>query len=184
MSTIERRSTTVTLYPASVQRELDELMQRAGEAYRAEEAAREAEKDRPRRQGQKSDVPALAETSMRLAVEYDEKLAAAEGVEVVLHEISRAQWREIEEANPPREGNAEDAKAGLNLKTFREALVRASLGDTDLDIDELSQLHYKKLENEALTLHGKGDELPKGFSLVSWLATERKNDSVQPSEPE
>lgn len=56
-------------------------------------------------------------------------------------------WQELCDAHPPRKGKdgkpvAEDSM-GVNLKTFPEALIRASLVDLDLDEEQLDTLLYE-----------------------------------------
>lgn len=56
-------------------------------------------------------------------------------------------WQELCDAHPPRKGKdgkvvPEDA-LGVNLKTFPEALIRASLVDLDLDEEQLDTLLYE-----------------------------------------
>lgn len=159
---IERRTTTVKLYFGNYQAELTDLQERMLAEFRKEEAAG------PRRSGTKSKAAELAR-------EYDAKLAEGEasGVEVTLHEITNAEWQTLTDAHPPRDGDDRDKRTGWNVKTFPPALLRASLGETDLDLDALSPAHTLKLNDAAWNLHNADDALPKE-SMVSLLKQYRE----------
>lgn len=173
MTAIERRRKTVILYPGDIQRELDDLLERAMAAQRAEDS------------GLVQQRMGTASAAMELARQYDVKLAEAEtqGARIELLEISHGAWERLADEHPPRKDESSDLRSGLNTKTFPAALLRASLGDSDLDVDELSQMHYTKLENAAWALHNEDDALPK-FSLVSLLKQASEPDSKARSEQE
>lgn len=170
--TVERRKAVVTLYQGDYQARLDDLIDRAAAALRDEAAAG------PVRAGQKS-------KAMQLGREHDALLAEAEAaaVQVTLTEISHAAYQKLADEHPPRTDKDDDGKPahpedrahGVNMKSFPGALLRASLAD-DLSLDDLSQLHYIKLERAAWNLHAGDDALGK-FSLVSRLTELRGSDS-------
>lgn len=188
MPKIERRRTKVTLYPGNYEAELADLLERAMAAQREEESSG------TRRAGTKSKAVALAK-------DYDEKRAEAvsAGVEVTLWAISYLDWGPLADEHPPRDGNADDAKQGVNMDTFPAALLRASLvtPDTTNSLEELkaageialrelgaiSRVHYVKLETAAWNVNVGDDSIPK-FSLVSLLKAQRDLDSKRPSESE
>lgn len=166
MVTIAGGHDSVTLYPRNFHAELADLMERMLLEFRKEESG-----ETPRRAGTKSKANALAR-------EYDAKLTEAEaaGVKVDLREISNMEWQELTDEHPPREGNKRDERVGFNLHTFPNALMRASVGETDVDLDNLSRVHGSKLEDAAWDLHNGDDALPKE-SMVSLLKQYRDNGS-------
>lgn len=159
---IERRTATVTLNFGNYKAELADLQERMLAEFRKEEAAG------PRRAGSKSKAAEMAR-------EYDAKLAEGEaaGTTVTLHEISNVEWQELTDAHPPRDGDDRDKRAGWNTKTLPLALLKASLGETDLDLDALSPAHMTKLKDAAWNLHNADDALPKE-SMVSLLKQYRE----------
>ena len=172
MTKIERRRATVTLNQGNFESELAALLDQAMAAQRAEETGA------TRRAGTKSKAIALAK-------QYDALLAEAEAsaVTVDIYELSNTDWQVLADFHPPREGDAGDKQRGVNMKTFPGALLRRALPEGQVDIDELSRLHYVKLETAAWNLHNGDDALPK-FSLVSLLKRQRDPDSKQPSDSE
>ena len=167
---IDRRKITVKLYAQSYNDRLAVLRRQVDEAVQAETAAG------PRRSGQKS-------KAVELARQHDEFQNAEEGVEEVeIVEISNTAWQKLSDDHPPRPGDLKDQQAGLNMKTFPDALLRASL-DSSIDVDELSRLHAAKLERAAWDLHNGDDALGK-LSLVSLLTEETSDDSKQSSDSE
>lgn len=168
--TMERRKDTVKLYPQSYNDRLKELRDQVDAAVAAETAAG------PRRTGQKS-------KAVELAREHDAWQDAEEGVvEVEIQEISNTAWQKLADDHPPRPGDLKDQKNGLNMKTFPDALLRASVGDS-INVDELSRLHAAKLERAAWDLHNGDDALGK-LSLVSLLTEETSEDSRQQRDSE
>lgn len=164
MTKIERRKTSVKLYPGNYASKLEALLEQLNAAVIAEESA-------PKRAGTRSKAVALAR-------EHDALLAEAEdaAVAVEVHEISNIAWQQLADQHPPVDGNERDQQAGMNMKTFPPALLRASIGDPSLDLDELSRAHFVKLENAAWNLHNGDDALGK-FSAVSLLKQARDPDS-------
>lgn len=192
MTKIERRRLTVTLYQGNYEQELTDLA-------RETLAAAEVEGQQgPARTGQRS-------KAMNLAKKHDAKKAEAEAtaVSVTVWAVSRKEWAELADAHPPRDGDSEDKRRGVNMKTFPEALLAVSLvepraveggiaehvsalsaeGQAFLDELDPSRVHYTKLETAAWNVNVGDDALPK-YSLVSLLQAEREPDSKQPSEPE
>lgn len=106
-------------------------------------------------------------------------------------------WDELCKAHPPRKGGdgkpfAEDA-TGVNMETFPEALIRASLVDLDLNDDELDTLLYEVITDaqwDALfelcwRLNRAPVDVPFSFAasktLTSGTESKRQNDSVSPA---
>lgn len=188
---LSRRRQVVTLYPGDIEQRLSKKLDAAMAAQRDEST-------RIRRFSEKSQA-------MQLAAEYDAELAAAEdqAVSVTVWAISRLHWSPLSDSHPPRADDARDAKYGLNMETFPAALLLAALvapesegvegstcrptdalesvlakGEMVLDgLGDLSQLHYQKLTAAAWEVNVSGDDLPKGFSLVSLLRTANEPDS-------
>jgi hypothetical protein len=173
MTKIEAGHTTVTLYPRNFQSELADLMERMLTEFRKEESG-----ETPRRAGTKSKANALAR-------EYDAKLSEGEAaaIKVDLREISNMEWQELTDDHPPREGNKRDERLGFNLKTFPNALMRASVVSTDLELETLGRVHGSKLEDAAWNLHNGDDALGKE-SMVSLLKQYREGGSKQQPDSE
>ena len=170
MTKIERRRTVVTLYQGNVQQDLADLYDEFTTAVRDEATGGQ------RRASTKSKAAAKA-------TEYDKMLAEAEATaaKVVLLEIPQSEYQPIADEHPPREGNSDDAKRGVNMKTFPGALLRASIADRELDLDALSPMHFNKLGTAAWNLHNADDAFPKS-SLVLLLKQAREPDSKPPSD--
>lgn len=180
MSKIERRRTVVTLYQGDIEAQLADLLDRAMAAERAEALT-------VRRHGQKSEA-------MELARQHDELLATAEesAVKVTVWAITNTEWSLLANEHPPREDDAEDKRRGVNMETFPEQLLYASLvppgeasdlddllakGEAALaDIGDVSRVQYVKLERAAWNVNVGDDALPK-YSLVSLLREQRDPDS-------
>lgn len=62
----------------------------------------------------------------------EERMAEYE-VEFVFHGIPKDKWRDLVDANPPREDNQFDLLAGYNRDTLLDELVRPSLVDPEFD---------------------------------------------------
>lgn len=171
MSKIERRKITVKLYPGNYASRLSALRDDITSALIAEESA-------PKRANTRSRAAALAREHDKLQTEAEE---VALNVEV--REISNIAWQRLADEHPPREQELGDQRAGMNIKTFPAALLRAALGDTDLDLDEMSRAHYMKLERAAWDLHNEGGDFPK-VSAVSLLKQAKDTDSKPPPDSE
>jgi hypothetical protein len=186
MTKIERRRATVTLHHGNYEAELAELLDKTMAAQRKEETT-------PGRFSEKSAAIALAK-------QHDDLLAEAEAsaIKITVWAIRHDEWSVIADEHPPREDDAEDAKRGLNMKTFPKALLLASLaepkdyadpvgqqaeGQRILDDLAPSRVHYAKLESAAWNVNVGDDALPK-FSLVSLLKQQRDPDSGQQPDSE
>lgn len=74
--------------------------------------------------------------------EADEFAESAEGrgVTLTLRTVGRKRWRELVGANPPREGDEGDLKAGINRHEFLEDLVPACIAGPNLGEGEMADL--------------------------------------------
>jgi hypothetical protein len=101
---------------------------------------------------------------------------------ITVQALRRKQWRSLVAANPPREDDAGDKQLGVNILTFPEALVPASIvaptfdspADRDDFLDQLSDAQYDELFWTAFRLNRGGGVDPKDFlaSAPSSSATE------------
>lgn len=180
MPKIERRRATVKLYQGNYEQELADLMEQALAAQREEELSS------ARRAGTRS-------KAMQLAKKHDELAAEAEATaaHVTVWAISYSEFGPLQDRHPPRADDAEDKQRGVNMKTFPEDLLFASLAEPDVgDLDEklaagkialrelgdLSQVHYIKLERAAWNVNVGDDAIPK-YLLASLLKAQRGPDS-------
>jgi len=178
---IERRRSVVTLYQGNYEHRLRELFEEALSTERMEQAVSS------RRMSSKSKANELAK-------EYDKLLAEAEetAVPVTVWAIANRHWGPLADEHPPRDGEDDDQTRGINMKTFPEALMLASLVGPDeadtLDeikrlgrekfdeLGDLSRLHVAKIEHAAWDVNVGDEDLPK-LSLVSLLKQQRELDS-------
>ena len=186
---IERRRATVTLFQGHYEQELADLFEAAMSAERLETIGS------TRRMGTKSEANALG-------LKYDKvsKEAQSTAVKVTVWALSNTTWGPLADEHPPRDGEADDKKRGLNMKTFPPVLLRMSLvspddskglsnaelvseGEKALDeLGDISRLHYVKLETAAWNVNVGEEDIPK-FSLGSLLKQQRdlgskpRNDS-------
>lgn len=107
-------------------------------------------------------VAALADRNA-FAAEAEER-----GVHVILRSVGRSKWRELIEKNPPRENDADDQKAGINLDTFPEDLVPACItaptfgeGELDAFLEALTPAQFDTLSLAAWSLHKSSGADPK-----------------------
>lgn len=178
---IERRRTTVTLYQGNYEHELGILYDEMFAALRAEESG-----VAPKRAGTKSKANEIAKKHDALVAEAEKT-----SVKVTLWAIAYYDWGPLADRHPPREDDAEDKQRGVNMKTFPEDLLYASLAGPDAgDLDEmlstgkralrelgdLSRVQYVKLETAAWNVNVGDDALPK-YSAVSLLKAQRGPDS-------
>lgn len=138
-------------------------------------APRKGQSSEPRLMGEPDPYTEAKSRYEAKAAEADAFAAEAEprGVTVVLRSVGRKRWRELVAANPPREGNEEDAKAGFNLDDFPEALVPAcitSLGGEERSfsegemadfLDSLTPAQFDLLATAAYQLHNNLGANPK-----------------------
>lgn len=183
---ITRRRAVVTLFQGNYEAELADLMERAMSALRVEEA------------GQKR--AASKSTANALAREFDAKTAEAEETaeKVTVWALRYDQMQDLEDEHPARDGDATDARFGVNMRTFPKALLEASLVDpsTTSDLSEIKtagaaaladldvrKAHYKKLETAAWNVNVGDDNIPKE-SLTLLLKQARDPDSKQQPDSE
>jgi hypothetical protein len=93
------------------------------------------------------------------AVNAAQRAVEAEQIPFRLQALPPHEWTSLVTAHPPRPGQADDEKDGVNLATFPDALVRASLVDpkpTDAEWEQLRQvLHLSQMQaltDDATTL--------------------------------
>lgn len=166
-SKIEARTAVVTIYGGDV-------LDRIRHLERQAEAARDAAEDTPRT------LDELPEY-LTLAAEHDAlvKEAEANALHVKVQALGRRRWRQLCEEHPPRKAGPnvtdrqarEDAAAGVNEDTFRDALVPLSIVEPDLtedDLDALADVDYERLYLTAFALNRAPATDPKA-SLVSRL---------------
>lgn len=176
MPKIERRRRTIRFYQGHYEDRLNLLRERVVQAEIMD------------RQQQRMSSKSLA---AKLAREHDKLAAEAEetAVDVTVWAISRTDWSPLADRHPPRDGEVEDRRNGVNMETFTADLVLASLVEpdaaTDLDdrlakgrdildeLGDLSQAHWRRLEIAAWEVNVTDDDLPKS-SLVSLLQQSRK----------
>lgn len=63
--------------------------------------------------------------------------------------LGRAELERLIAAHPPREGNADDERAGRNVETFTKALICASLVEPELTPDEFDVVWDHEAWSEA-----------------------------------
>lgn len=188
MSKITRRRTTVKLYQGNFEQDL-------ADKQADFEAALSKEETGARRQSTRSKAAALA-------LEHEAMKAEAEATAevVTLWAVSNAEWSEIADDHPPREGNPVDARNGVNMQTFLPVLLRIAMVDPETPgvtsaADKIAlggvalgtldpiRAHYMKLETAAWNVTVGDDALPK-YSLVSLLKQAREPDSKPQSDSE
>jgi hypothetical protein len=87
--------------------------------------------------------------------------ARTRGIDVVLRSVGRKKRRELVAAHPPRDGNAKDRLAGVNVDEFGEASVWACMGspvfgsdeERDEFLDNLSEAQWGELDIVAWALN-------------------------------
>lgn len=152
MSIIEPRSAVVPIYQG-------DILDRLKHLEREHEAAVEADAVDTRTLG---DVNPALELANRYSALRDEAEAGA--VRVTLVALGRRVWRALVGAHPPREGNEADQFSGVNLDTFKDALVPVSLAEPTLsedDLDALSDVDYDRIFWTAFNLNRAGGSSPK-----------------------
>lgn len=152
MTTIKPRTAKVVIFQGD---DLDRLSSLDAAVQRAEvrnaQAEKAAKSERPRLMHE--DAPAVDVCTLDAAkADRDEFAAEAEerGVAVVLNALDRKAWRDMTAAHPPRDGEDGDSQFGVNMDTFPDALLPASVdretstieGDTVGFLDGLSNYDY------------------------------------------
>lgn len=111
-----------------------ELNRLAGEEARLTlEKARQGEGEpvKPRRMSEPPvDLDAQLE-DVRAAMDEQRKVIASGVVRIHVKGLSRAEFRRIQIAHPPREGDPLDAQLGYNCDTFGDALIQACIVRTE-----------------------------------------------------
>lgn len=163
----EPRTAVVRIYTGDYLDRIRHLEQRAL-------AAKEAEGD-PASQAL-DEVPeylTIAEEHDALVKEAEEKAA----IDVQLQHIRRRTWRQLVSEHPPREGNRVDARYGVNLVTFRDALVvvdgRTKSGPDDEGIPFSTVIGPEWLTDDHLEDLSDGD-----FDRLFWTAFELNRGEV------
>lgn len=157
---IEARTAVVTIYGGDYLDRIRDLELKA-------EAAKDAADGTARTL---DEVPEYLE----LAQQHDDLVreAEAQALHVRIRALGRREWRDLVAAHPPRESNKDDALAGVNEDTFKDALVAASViepeGITSEDLDRLADIDYDRLYLTAFALNRGAAPDPKA-SLVSRL---------------
>lgn len=168
MSIIKPRTATVTIYGG-------DYLDRIRHLERQAEAAQAAHGGEP---ASLSEEPEY----MGLARQHDELVREAEesALHIVVGALPRGTWRQLVADHPPRkvgvDGATEqharqDAVAGVNELSFRDALVPLSIVSPDLsadDLDALSDIDFERLYLTAFALNRAPVSDPKA-SLVSRL---------------
>jgi hypothetical protein len=134
------------------------------------------------------------------AREFDKvkKKAEADAVKVTVWALAYNEFGPLQDAHPPRDGDAGDKRAGYDRKSFPLALLKASLvepdtaeGETDderladllakgekafEELGSLSYVHYSKLNDAAWEVNVGDDSLPP-YSAESLVKQARERDS-------
>lgn len=165
------------------------------------DATEDDEKAAPiRRMGQPSAAHPLKERADQLAVEVDrlaqEHDALVEEMEthatrVRVTTVRRRQYRELADAHPPREGEKGDTALGVNVMTFREALVPAAIVEVTEDgetkawenytADERDEFLDTLAEADMERLFGTAYGLVNGFNADPKLLTSRSSQPTPES---
>lgn len=159
-TTIAPRTDKVVIFQGDDEARINELR----------EAAERAKPD-PKAQRLLHEDP---EAAYRAACEeHDEYKREAEtrAVVLVVQALRRKQWRSLVAEHPPRENNAGDTQLGINLLSFPDALVPASLADPAFDtpadredfLEQLSDAQFDELFWSAFRLNRGGALDPKDF---------------------
>lgn len=129
----------------------------------------------------------------RIAEQHDalvgEMEAAATRVRVTT--VRRRQYRELADAHPPRDGEKGDTALGVNVMTFREALVPAAIVEVTEDGDTKAWADYTEAEREEFLdtlaeadmerLFGTAYGLVNGFNADPKLLTSRSSQPTPES---
>lgn len=156
MNKIEPRIWKHTILQGDDEEQLRELRAAAQRA----KATSESE---PRTLAEEDPYEAAARAADDFAAEAEER-----GVTVTLRAVGRKKWRELVEAHPPRDGDEDDKKAGVNLDNFAEALVPACIagptfseGELTDFLDALTPAQFDLLALAAWNLHKNLGASPK-----------------------
>lgn len=183
---IEPRTAVVTIYGGDYLDRIRHLEQQCEALEEAIERAEKAEKDKPRTN---DEIP----ESVRLSEEHDRKVderdallaeASAQATHFRIKALGRREWRALVAEHPPRENHKDDALAGVNEDTFKDALVAASViepeGIAPDDLDQLADIDFDRLYLTAFALNRGVAPDPKA-SPVSRLTRTSSETSSTPS---
>lgn len=166
MTRIEARTWTHTFLQGPDEERLRELRAEAArlekEAELLEAKTRRRGGDLPRTADEKDPAAAARQAADEAATAADAFAdeAEARGVPVELRSVGRRKWRDIVRAHPPRDGNDDDQKAGINTETFSDELVPACLtlpalspGELEEFLDSLTEAQFDLLSVMAWRLN-------------------------------
>jgi hypothetical protein len=103
------------------------------------ERAEETLNDKPPRSAS-AKVASAAHRAAAAAADDFAAEAESRGISIILRTLGRKKYAELTKDHPPRDGDAKDANAGVNIDTFYEALVRSCWASPALSDDELGEL--------------------------------------------
>ena len=117
------------------------------------------------------------EASLAVRIRALEEQMAGSTLHLRLRALTRTPWMDLIQAHGPREGNASDARAALNVTTFFPALIAASLVAPGLDearlktlLDVITPRQYDVLTDAAWRLNQQDVSVP--FSrAASYIVT-------------
>ena len=161
---INRRTKSVLIYQGDDLARIEELAEEARSLAHQEAASG------PRVLGEGSAAEAAAKAHDDFVTE-----AESRAVKVVLTEVGRRRWRNLTGEHPARTGNKGDEAMGVNLDTFPEALLKASITEPQFPtaddladwLDMMNDGMFDRLFLEAFALNRSTSD-PKA-SLVSEL---------------
>lgn len=156
MSNTLRRTATVDIYPGDYLARIRYLENRYEMAKRAEALAPPRMND---------EIP----ESVEIAREHTDLVAEAEKhkISIDLVALPRKIFKALCLEHPPREGNEDDERVGVNEETFAEALVPLSLADRSFveQLDDLSDIDFERLYNQSFHLNRTAAAAPKALRV-------------------
>lgn len=152
MSTIQPRTAVITIYQG-------DHLDRIRHLERKYEAALKAEGDAPRVLSDESQASSLAALHEALVAEAEES-----AIDVTVTALGRRAWRALVAEHPARDGNKNDAAAGVNEDTFKDALVSASADLAEDDLDQISDVDFDRLYFTAFALNRVPADDPKALA--------------------
>lgn len=160
--TITQQPAKVVIYQGDDRARLDELEQAVEAARTTPVVARTLGEQPPELEAIEAYNAFLAEAEERAVV-------------VLLRPLGRKKWRALVAAHPPRPGNDDDKRFGVNDETFGDALVAACLAsptfdsDAEMDVflDSLTSVQFDLLYAKAFTLNRTPPTDPKALSAPS-----------------
>jgi hypothetical protein len=176
VSTIQPRTSTVTIYTDDY---LDRIRHLEAKAEALDAAIKDARKDEEGQPVTMMDAGnlesvRLAEERDALAQEHDALVAEAEekALHVKVKALKRSEWRALKEKHPARKDNDGDEFIGANEDTFKEEVVPLSIVEpadfTEDDLDALAHVDFERLWVAVYRLNALPGGDPKA-SLVSRL---------------